>query len=645
MKKSLLSVALLAAAFVLARRRPEAGDPRLRRRQPDRVPAGPRQGVRGEVRAEGRLLLRRLERPRAPDPGRRSGRRLLLGRHGEDGRAREGRPRQGGRPARVPLQPPRRRRARRLDSSRSPTPRTSRTSRRSPSRIPAAVPAGIYAKKWLTGLGLWEKIEPKVVPTLDVRARRSRPSRAARFRPRSSTAPTPRSRNPRASPSPSRTGPRSSTRVAPVAASKNPTARRGVRGLPGGARRARGVHEARLHRPRRASDRDRRRLLDPAADAARGGDRHAADPAARHLRGLAPRAPAAGPARTLLETLLSLPLVLPPTAVGLLLLEALRTSRPARPPARPGRHRDPLHLEGRRPRDGGDVLPAPRPAGAHGLRGDRPAPAGDGPLARQRARRRLSPRRPAAGLARDPRGDAARLLARARRVRRHDHDRRQHPRAHADDGARDLPAHPDRPGRRGHAAGGRHRRPRLRGRLDDRDPDAPPHADGPRRDRARRHAAAAAVPAARRGEPRRPTPWRSSAPRARARRRCSRRSPDCARAPRGAIAIDGEVVMDTAAGVFLPPEKRRIGYVPQDSCLFPHLDVARQRPLRDGGRQRRGRALRRGRRRSSRSRRCSRASRRRSRAASASAWPWRARSRPSRACCCSTSRWPASTRS
>lgn len=35
---------------------------------------------------------------------------------------------------------------------------------------PAAVPAGIYAKKWLTGLGLWEKIEPNIVPTLDVRA-------------------------------------------------------------------------------------------------------------------------------------------------------------------------------------------------------------------------------------------------------------------------------------------------------------------------------------------------------------------------------------------------------------------------------------------------------------------------------------------
>ena len=35
---------------------------------------------------------------------------------------------------------------------------------------PAAVPVGVYARKWLTGLGLWEKIEPKVIPTLDVRA-------------------------------------------------------------------------------------------------------------------------------------------------------------------------------------------------------------------------------------------------------------------------------------------------------------------------------------------------------------------------------------------------------------------------------------------------------------------------------------------
>jgi molybdate transport system substrate-binding protein len=35
---------------------------------------------------------------------------------------------------------------------------------------PAAVPAGIYAKKWLESLGLWAQIEPKVVPALDVRS-------------------------------------------------------------------------------------------------------------------------------------------------------------------------------------------------------------------------------------------------------------------------------------------------------------------------------------------------------------------------------------------------------------------------------------------------------------------------------------------
>ena len=41
----------------------------------------------------------------------------------------------------------------------------------------------------------------------------------------------------------------------------------------------------------------------------------------------------------------------------------------------------------------------------------------------------------------------------------------------------------------------------------------------------------------------------------------------------GRIAIHDDVVLDTAAGVNVPPEKRRVGYVPQDACLFPHLDV------------------------------------------------------------------------
>jgi len=43
----------------------------------------------------------------------------------------------------------------------------------------------------------------------------------------------------------------------------------------------------------------------------------------------------------------------------------------------------------------------------------------------------------------------------------------------------------------------------------------------------------------------------------------------------GRIAIDGEVLMDSRSQRVLPPERRRIGYVPQDACLFPHLNVER----------------------------------------------------------------------
>lgn len=40
------------------------------------------------------------------------------------------------------------------------------------------------------------------------------------------------------------------------------------------------------------------------------------------------------------------------------------------------------------------------------------------------------------------------------------------------------------------------------------------------------------------------------------------------------IAVDGRVLGDTAAGVWLPPERRRIGLVFQDARLFPHMSVA-----------------------------------------------------------------------
>lgn len=56
-------------------------------------------------------------------------------------------------------------------------------------------------------------------------------------------------------------------------------------------------------------------------------------------------------------------------------------------------------------------------------------------------------------------------------------------------------------------------------------------------------------------------------------------------APReGRVAIDGEVLLDTARGVSLPVAQRRIGYVFQDGRLFPHLDVRHnlRYGLRDG---------------------------------------------------------------
>ncbi|HLP07715.1 MAG TPA: molybdenum ABC transporter ATP-binding protein [Opitutaceae bacterium] len=41
----------------------------------------------------------------------------------------------------------------------------------------------------------------------------------------------------------------------------------------------------------------------------------------------------------------------------------------------------------------------------------------------------------------------------------------------------------------------------------------------------------------------------------------------------GRIALGETVLVDVAAGVFLPAEERRIGFVPQDGALFPHLSV------------------------------------------------------------------------
>ena len=42
----------------------------------------------------------------------------------------------------------------------------------------------------------------------------------------------------------------------------------------------------------------------------------------------------------------------------------------------------------------------------------------------------------------------------------------------------------------------------------------------------------------------------------------------------GVAVVGGETVFDSSAGLWMPPHLRRVGYVPQDYRLFPHLSVA-----------------------------------------------------------------------
>jgi molybdate transport system ATP-binding protein len=41
----------------------------------------------------------------------------------------------------------------------------------------------------------------------------------------------------------------------------------------------------------------------------------------------------------------------------------------------------------------------------------------------------------------------------------------------------------------------------------------------------------------------------------------------------GRVMIDGTILLDTQAGIFVPAHRRRIGYVFQESRLFPNLSV------------------------------------------------------------------------
>jgi molybdate transport system ATP-binding protein len=44
---------------------------------------------------------------------------------------------------------------------------------------------------------------------------------------------------------------------------------------------------------------------------------------------------------------------------------------------------------------------------------------------------------------------------------------------------------------------------------------------------------------------------------------------------RGVIRIGASTLFDSEAAVDVPPNRRRVGYVPQDQALFPHLNVRR----------------------------------------------------------------------
>jgi molybdate transport system ATP-binding protein len=44
---------------------------------------------------------------------------------------------------------------------------------------------------------------------------------------------------------------------------------------------------------------------------------------------------------------------------------------------------------------------------------------------------------------------------------------------------------------------------------------------------------------------------------------------------RGSIAVDGRILFSSSARINLAPHQRRVGYVPQDVALFPHMNVHR----------------------------------------------------------------------
>ena len=158
-----------------------------------------------------------------------------------------------GRPQRPALEHARRDRAAALDGARQRARASSPQFESIAIADPQAVPAGVYARTWLEGLGLWDAA--RAAGRADApRARGARRRRVrATPRPASSTGPTRPARSARGSRSRCRReqGPPIRYPVAPLA-TLGPSGRGRVRRVPALARRARGLHPPRLPGARRA---------------------------------------------------------------------------------------------------------------------------------------------------------------------------------------------------------------------------------------------------------------------------------------------------------------------------------------------------------------------------------------------------------
>ena len=293
---------------------------------------------------------------------------------------------------------------------------------------PAAVPAGVYAKQWLESRAPGRKRSRTSFRLLDVRAALAAvESENADAGIVYKTDAAVSQRVQVAFEVPREEGPSIVYPLALVTAAPSPAAARAFAFF-ASSRRTRDLRAPRLHRAARAE----------VSGGRLGGRRlHAEDRGAQHAASILPLgiaigfclARCRGPGRGLIETVLALPLVLPPTAVGVALLHLL--SRGTALGGLLERHGLGVVFTWKAVRVAAIVMSLPLlvRSARTAFEERRPAAAGAGAHLGRRPGRRFLPRHPAARLARPAGRRRAGVRARARRVRRDHRARRQHSRA------------------------------------------------------------------------------------------------------------------------------------------------------------------------------------------------------------------------